>query len=132
VTTLVIRLASTATGFERRRVYEGSETEDGTLATFDGPGRAIHWARAVGEASRTLGLQLRAGLHTGEIELRGDDITGLAVVIANRISSLAGPDEVLVSSIVKDLVIGSAVGFAERGEHPLKGVPGMWRLYRAD
>ena len=104
-------------------------TGDGVLATFDGPGRAIRCACAIRDSVRSLGLDTRAGLHTGEIELRGDDVAGVAVHIGARVSALAGPGEVLVSSTVKDLVAGSGIEFEERGEHELKGVPGSWKLY---
>jgi class 3 adenylate cyclase len=83
------------------------------------------------EATRTLGIDLHLGLHTGECEVRGDDLGGLAVHIAARIGALAAPGEVLVSGTVKDLVVGSGIDFVDRGEHELKGVPGSWRLYRA-
>jgi class 3 adenylate cyclase len=103
-------------------------TGDGSLASFDGPGRAIHCAQAVREAARALDLDLRIGIHTGEIQRRGEDITGLGVVIANRISALAGASEILVSSTVRDLVVGSGIEFEPRGECELKGVPGTWQL----
>jgi len=102
---------------------------DGVLATFDGPARAIRAAQTAARATRDLGIDLRAGLHTGEVELRGDDIAGMAVNIGARVAALAGAGEVLVSSTVKDLVVGSGITFAERGEHQLKGVPGEWRVY---
>jgi class 3 adenylate cyclase len=101
---------------------------DGVLATFDSPGRAIECALAVREALRAFDIEVRAGIHTGEIEVRGDDVAGMTVHIASRVSALAHPGEVLVSSTVKDLVAGSPVGFADRGEHELKGVPGSWKL----
>jgi pimeloyl-ACP methyl ester carboxylesterase len=104
-------------------------TGDGTLATFDGPGRAIRCAEAIRDASRALELDVRAGVHTGELELRGDDVTGLAVVIGHRVCELAGSDEVLVSSTVKDLVAGSDIEFDDRGAHELKGVAGTWHLF---
>jgi class 3 adenylate cyclase len=104
---------------------------DGFLATFDGPARAIRCARSIAESVRSLGFEIRAGLHTGECELVGDDVAGMAVNIGARVASLAGPSEVLVSSTVKDLVFGSAIEFAERGTHSLKGVPGEWRLFAA-
>jgi class 3 adenylate cyclase len=104
---------------------------DGVLATFDGPARAIRAARAAGDRVRELGIEVRAGLHTGEIELRGDDVAGMAVNIGARVAGLAGAGEVLVSSTVKDLVFGSGIQFDERGEHRLKGVPGEWRLFAA-
>jgi class 3 adenylate cyclase len=114
---------------ERFRGRMVKSTGDGVLATFDGPGRAIRCACAIKDAVRSLGIDLRAGLHTGEIELRGDDVAGLAVHIGARVSALAGAGEVLVSSTVKDLVAGSGIEFEDRGEHELKGVPGQWRLY---
>jgi pimeloyl-ACP methyl ester carboxylesterase len=104
-------------------------TGDGTLATFDGPGRAIRCAQAIRQTSKALKLDVRAGVHTGEIELRGDDVTGLAVVIGHRVSELAGSGEVVVSGTVKDLVAGAGIEFEERGEHDLKGVPGSWHLF---
>jgi class 3 adenylate cyclase len=106
-------------------------TGDGTLATFDGPARAIQCALAVRDALGQLGLDVRAGVHVGEIELRGDDVAGIAVHIAQRVSSLAGPGNVLVSRTVVDLVAGSDLAFEDRGEHELKGVPGDWRLFAA-
>jgi class 3 adenylate cyclase len=104
-------------------------TGDGVLATFDGPARAIRCAQAVREGASRLGLDIRAGLHTGEIERRGPDVGGIAVHIGQRVSTLADPGEVLVSSTVKDLVAGSRLEFEDRGEHDLKGVPGSWRLF---
>jgi class 3 adenylate cyclase len=117
----------------RRQVaaFRGREvktTGDGFLVTFDGPARAIRCAGAVHDAARQLHVDVRVGLHTGEVEVRGDDIGGVAVHIAQRVSSLAQPGEILVSSTVKDLVAGSAILFADRGSHVLKGVPGEWRL----
>jgi class 3 adenylate cyclase len=103
---------------------------DGMLATFDGPSRAISSATAIRDGARELNLEIRAGLHTGECELRAeDDIGGLAVHIASRISSLAGPGELLVSSTVRDLIVGSGQTLTDRGEHELTGVPGPWRLF---
>jgi class 3 adenylate cyclase len=115
----------------RFRGKEINTTGDGFLASFDGPARAIRCAVAMAEAIRALGLDLHLGLHTGECEVRGDDLGGLAVHIAARIGALASPGEVLVSSTVRDLVVGSRIDFVDRGEHQLKGVPGTWRLYRA-
>jgi class 3 adenylate cyclase len=115
----------------RERGREVKTVGDGFLATFDGPARAIRCARAVREAVRPLGVEARAGLHTGECELLGDDIAGMAVHIAARVSAAAAPGEVLVSSTVKDLVVGSGLEFADRGAHELKGVPGEWRLFAA-
>jgi class 3 adenylate cyclase len=104
-------------------------TGDGHLATFDGPGRAIRCALAVRDAAASLGVELRAGLHTGEIELRKDDIGGIAVHLAERVSAQAGPREVVVSRTVVDLVAGSGIGFTDRGLHELKGVAGDWQLF---
>jgi len=106
-------------------------TGDGVLATFDGPSRAISCARELGEAVRTLDLHLRAGVHTGEVELRGDDVAGMGVVIARRICDLAGDGTVLVSRTVKDLVTGSGIRLEDHGSHRLKGVPEVWQLYAA-
>jgi class 3 adenylate cyclase len=114
----------------RFRGKEINTTGDGFLASFDGPARAIRCALAIVEATRALGLDLHLGLHTGECEVRGDDLGGLAVHIAARVASLARPGEVLVSGTVKDLVAGSRIDFVDRGEHQLKGVQGTWRLYR--
>jgi class 3 adenylate cyclase len=101
---------------------------DGFLATFDGPARAIQCAVAIRDGATQLGLEVRAGLHTGEIELHGEDIGGMTVNIGARVAALAGPREVLVSRTVADLVVGSGLAFSERGEHELKGVPGTWTL----
>jgi class 3 adenylate cyclase len=110
-------------------VFRGREVNtagDGLLATFDGPNRAIRCACSVRERLRPLGLEVRTGLHTGECEMIGDDVGGIAVHIAARVAATAQPDEVLVSSTVKDLVAGSGLQFADRGMHGLKGVPGEW------
>jgi class 3 adenylate cyclase len=104
-------------------------TGDGLLATFDGPARGIRCACAIRDGLKRLGIDIRVGLHTGEVELRGDDVGGVAVHIAARVQALAEPDEVLVSRTVTDLVAGSGVEFTDRGEHDLKGVPGTWKLY---
>lgn len=114
---------------ERFGGREIKTTGDGFLATFDGPARAVACAQAIGDAAGQLGLGVRAGVHTGEVELRGDDIAGMAVHIAARVAALAGPGEVLVSRTVIDLIVGSGIEFADRGEHELKGVPGSWHLY---
>ena len=107
-------------------------TGDGVLATFDGPGRALEASREISTSAPTLDLHVRAGLHAGEIEVTADDVVGLAVHVAARVSALAGPDEVLVSSTVRDLVFGSGVAFGDRGSRVLKGVPGRWHLYAAE
>jgi class 3 adenylate cyclase len=104
-------------------------TGDGVLATFDGPARAIEAARALTREAKQLGLEIRAGLHTGECELRGEDVGGMAVHIAARIVDLASEGEVLVSRTVKDLVVGSDIALTDRGPHELKGVPDTWRLF---
>jgi len=112
--------------------FRGREVEtagDGLLATFDGPARAIRCACSIRERVRPLGLQLRTGLHTGECELVGEGVAGIAVHIAARVAAAAAPDEVLVSSTVKDLVAGSQLGFTDRGSHRLKGLPDEWRLF---
>jgi class 3 adenylate cyclase len=107
-------------------------TGDGFLANFDGPARAIRCAGAVRDLVRRLGLEVRQGVHTGEIELRGDDIGGITVHIGARVSTLAKPGEVVVSRTVVDLVAGSMIEFVDRGVHVLKGVPGTWQVYAAD
>ena len=112
--------------------YRGEERDtagDGFFATFDGPARAIRCAHAIVDGVHELGLEVRAGVHTGECEVHEDKVAGLAVVIGARVAALAGGGEVLVSQTVKDLVAGAGVDFEERGEHELKGVPGAWRLY---
>jgi class 3 adenylate cyclase len=114
---------------EQHRGRFVKSTGDGVLATFDGPGRAIRCAMALKEALRPLGLEIRMGLHTGEVELLGEDIGGIGVHVAARVASLAAPSEVLVSRTVTDLVAGSGIEFADRGSRELKGVPGEWRLY---
>jgi class 3 adenylate cyclase len=113
----------------RFRGREVNTSGDGFLAMFDGPQRAIRCAMAIRDAVRALGIEVRAGLHTGECEVRGDDIGGIAVHIGARVSSRAGPNDVLVSSTLRDLVIGSGLEFEDRGGHELKGVPGEWRLF---
>jgi class 3 adenylate cyclase len=107
-------------------------TGDGTLATFDGPARAIQCACALRDAAVLLGVALRAGLHTGEIEVRGGDVSGIAVHIAQRVQELARPGEVLVSRTITDLVAGSDINFLDNGQHQLRGVPGSWHLFRAE
>jgi class 3 adenylate cyclase len=117
---------------DRWQGREVKTTGDGFLATFDGPARAIRCGHAITEAVEPLGIRVRAGLHTGECEVRGDDVAGMAVHIGARVGSLAGPGEVLVSSTVKDLVVGSGIDFEDRGEHELKGVPGAWKVFAVD
>lgn len=117
----------------RFRGHEIKTLGDGMLATFDGPARAIRCALAMTEAVRPLGIEVRVGLHTGEVELVGDDdVAGIAVHIAARVGAKAGAGEVLVSGTVKDLVAGSGIVFADRGEHELKGIPDVWRLFAAE
>ena len=99
------------------------------MATFDGPARAIECGRAIGVSVRDLGFEIRAGLHTGEVEVREEDVAGMAIHVAARVAGMAGAGEVLVSSTVKDLVAGSGIAFEDRGEHELKGVPQAWRLF---
>jgi class 3 adenylate cyclase len=113
----------------RFRGREVSTAGDSFLAMFDGPQRAIRCAMAIRDTVRSLGIEVRAGLHTGECEIRGNDIGGIAVHIGARVSALAGPNDVLVSSTLRDLVIGSGLEFDDRGTHELKGVPGEWRLF---
>ena len=117
---------------ERFHGREVNTTGDGFLARFDGPARAIRCAMAIRDVLRSLGLEVRAGVHTGEVELRDDDISGIAVHIAARVAAAAGPGEVLVSRIVVDLVAGSGLSFAARGEHALKGVAGEWGLFAVE
>ena len=107
-------------------------TGDGVLATFDGPARAIHCACGIRDALAARGIDVRAGLHTGEIEVMGEDVAGMAVHIAARIAARAGGGDVLVSSTVKDLVVGSGITFADRGAHDLKGVPDPWRIFAVE
>ena len=114
---------------ERYRGREVKTLGDGFLATFDGPGRAIRCASDLRDAVRSVGLEVRSGLHTGEVELNGGDISGIAVNIGARVGAEAEAGEVLVSQTVKDLVAGSGLEFADRGERDLKGVPGQWRLW---
>jgi pimeloyl-ACP methyl ester carboxylesterase len=112
--------------------FRGREIDtagDGFLASFDGPARAIRCAAAVRERSRSLGMEIRAGLHTGECEVMGEKLGGIAVHIGSRVAGKAAPGEIVVSQTVRDLVAGSGLSFAERGAHALKGVPGEWRLY---
>ena len=112
--------------------YRGREVKamgDGFVATFDSPGRAIGCALAIRDALKAFDIDVRAGVHTGELEIRGADVAGMAVHIGARVSALAGPGEVLVSGAVAPLVAGSGIDFLDRGEHDLKGVPGTWRIF---
>jgi class 3 adenylate cyclase len=114
--------------------YRGQEVDiagDGFFATFDGPARAVQCARAIIRTMSPIGLEVRAGVHTGEVETINDKVGGIAVSIGARVGALAKPDEVLVSQTVKDLTAGSGLTFEDAGEHEIKGVPGSWRLYRA-
>ena len=120
---------------EQLKAFRGREIStagDGFLAAFDGPARAVRCGRAVSDAVKKLGINIRAGVHTGECEVIGDDLGGIAVHIGARIGALAATDEILVSSTVKDLVAGSGLRFEDRGTHTLKGIPGSWNLYAAN
>jgi class 3 adenylate cyclase/pimeloyl-ACP methyl ester carboxylesterase len=121
--------AVVALELDRHRGRQVKSTGDGMLATFDGPARAVRCAQAIQESVRPLGLEVRAGVHTGEIEHRGDDIGGIAVHIGQRISTLAPAGAVYVSRTVTELVTGSGLVFEARGEHELRGVPGVWQLF---
>ena len=123
------QLAQQVVGKHRGNLVKS--TGDGILATFDGPGRAVRCALAFSSAAKQIGLPMRAGLHTGEIEIRGKDIGGIAVHAAARVMSHSGSDEVLVSRVVTDLVAGAGLKFAERGSFELKGLPGKWDLFAA-
>ena len=116
----------------RFRGHEVKTTGDGFLATFDGPARGVRCARAIADEVRSLGIDIRAGLHTGECEIIGDDVGGIAVHIGARVAALAAAGEVLVSSTVKDLVAGSGLRFGSRGVTPLKGIPGEWQIFAAE
>jgi len=116
----------------RFRGRELDHAGDGFLIAFDGPARAIRCASAISDSVRSVGLQVRAGLHTGECEVDGDKLRGIAVHIGARVSEMAQPDQVLVSSTVKDLVAGSGFTFAPRGSHTLKGLSGAWRLWSVE
>jgi pimeloyl-ACP methyl ester carboxylesterase/class 3 adenylate cyclase len=115
-------------------LYRGREvktTGDGFLATFDGPARGVQCAQTIVREVRSLGIEVRAGLHIGELEFDGDDVSGIAVAIGARVSALARGSEVLVSQTIKDLTAGSGIVFADRGQHQLKGIPDSWRIYQA-
>ncbi len=115
----------------RFRGVEVNTSGDGFLATFDGPARAIRCAKAITHQVEQLGLQVRTGVHTGEVERVGDDVAGIGVHIGARVAKLAAPGEVLVSGTVRDLVAGSGLEFVDRGTHELSGVPGEWRVFAA-
>jgi class 3 adenylate cyclase len=115
----------------RYRGHEVDTAGDGFVATFDGPGRAVRCAQAIVRSVGTLGIEVRAGVHTGEVETINGKAGGLAVVIGARIGALAGGSEVLGSQTVRDLTAGSGIVFEDAGEHELKGVPDRWRVYRA-
>lgn len=121
------RVARSVVSEHRGRLVK--QTGDGVLATFDGPARGVECARRLRDALAGLGVPVRTGLHTGEIELRADDVSGVAVHIAARVAGLAGEGEILVSRTVPDLVVGSGLTFSPRGVHELKGVPGQWELF---
>jgi class 3 adenylate cyclase len=121
--------AAVRRNLDRFRGREVKTMGDGFLATFDGPARGVRCACAIVEEIRSLGIEVRAGLHTGECEVMGDDYGGIAVHIGARVAALAGPGEVLVSSTVKDLVAGSGLLFSDHGSRSLKGVPGEWRIF---
>jgi class 3 adenylate cyclase/pimeloyl-ACP methyl ester carboxylesterase len=123
------RLAAKVVEKHRGKVVKS--TGDGILAMFDGPGRGVRCALALGEAAQQIGLPLRAGLHTGEVEMRGDDVGGIAVHVAARIMSQSGENEVFVSRVVTDLVAGAGLRFMDRGSFDLKGLPGSWDLFAA-
>jgi class 3 adenylate cyclase len=123
--------AATRRELERFRGREIKTLGDGCLATFDGPARGVQCGWAIAAAARSLGLEVRIGLHCGEVELLGDDVGGIAVHLASRVGALAGPGEVLVSSTVKDLVAGSGIQFIDRGVKDFKGIPDEWRVFAA-
>jgi class 3 adenylate cyclase len=117
------------------QAFKGREvktTGDGFLATFASPAQAVHCARAIRDGVRTLGLQIRAGMHTGECERVGDDVAGIAVHVASRVQSAAGADEILVSSTVREAVAGSGLRFSAREAQPLKGLEEDWRIFAVD
>ena len=114
--------------------FRGNEVKtmgNGFLATFDGPARAVRCAQSIVDGTEALGIEIRAGLHTGEIELDGNDVSGIAVAIGARVGALAQPSEVLVSQTIRISPTGSGIVFTDRGQHQLKGVPDAWRLYQA-
>jgi class 3 adenylate cyclase/pimeloyl-ACP methyl ester carboxylesterase len=124
--------AMVRTALSRHRGREVKTTGDGFLATFDATGRALRCAAEILAGAKDIGLDLRAGVHTGEVEVRGDDIAGLAVTIAKRVCDLAGPGQVLVSEMVRGMMVGAGIQFRDQGEHQLKGVPESWRLFSVE
>jgi class 3 adenylate cyclase len=124
--------AMVRTALARHRGHEVKTTGDGFLATFDATGRALHCATDILAGARDIGLELRAGVHTGEVELRGDDIAGLAVTIAKRVCDLAGSGQVLVSETVRGHMVGASIQLRDQEEYELKGVPGTWRLFSVE
>jgi class 3 adenylate cyclase len=116
----------------RHRGHEVKTTGDGFLATFDASGRALRCAADILAGAKDIGLELRAGVHTGGVEVRGDDIGGMAVTIARRVCDLAGAGEGLVSETVRHHMVGGGIEFRDRGDHELKGVPGTWRLFSVE
>ena len=116
----------------RFRGTEVNTTGDGFVATFDGPARAVECACSIRDASRQLGLDVRSGVHSGEVESRGSDVAGIAVHLAARVAALAQPETVWVSRTVADLVVGSGLQFTDQGPHELQGIPGTWQLYSAN
>jgi class 3 adenylate cyclase len=121
--------AMVRSALSHHRGHEVKTMGDGFLATFDGTGRALRCAAEIVAGAKHIGLELRAGIHTGEVELRGDDIAGLAVTIAKRVCDLAGPGQVMVSEMVRGMMVGAGIAFRGEGERELKGVPGTWRLF---
>jgi class 3 adenylate cyclase len=113
----------------RHRGHEVKTLGDGFLITFDATGRALRCAAEILDVAKSIGLELRVGVHTGEVEVRGDDIAGLSVTIAKRVCDMAAPDQVLVSGAVRSNMVGTDLAFDDHGDHELKGVPGLWRLY---
>jgi class 3 adenylate cyclase len=124
--------AMTRVALSRHRGREIKTTGDGFLATFDATGKALRCAAEILAGAKDIGLDLRAGVHTGEVEVRGDDIAGLAVTIAKRVCDRAGPGELLASETVRSNMVGTRVAFNDKGEHHLKGVPGTWRLFSVE
>jgi class 3 adenylate cyclase len=116
----------------RHRGHEVKTTGDGFLATFDATGRALRCAAEILAGAKDMGLDLRAGVHSGDVEVRGEDIAGLAVTIAKRVCDLAGPGQVFLSETVRGHLVGAGMEFANEGEHTLKGVPGTWRLFSVE